>query len=111
MLVPLGSLSSSRPSTVMRTLSTVSNSVSVCTMALTITLSLSASESFVTSSLRSTRATPPEISSSTCVFSGRTVLSPSLAASISLYRLLTIRPSVAFAMPSSSGICLTTGTR
>ena len=111
MSVPCGSDSSFCPPIRNSTSSTVSNSVSVWTTAETMFASAAASERFSTSSLRSMRALPSAMSRSIVVPSGSTVRSPSRAACMSFSALLTIMPSVAFAMPSSIGTVHITGTR
>ena len=109
--MPWGSFSRFWPSIKNVTRSTLSNSVSVCTMALIMLASAAASAMFSTSALRSMRASPPEMSRSILVFSGSTVRSPSRAACMSLPTLWTIKFSVALAMPSSMGTEHITGTR
>ena len=109
--VPWVSVSRFCPSIKNSTRSTLSNSVSVCTMALIMLLSAAASAMSSTSLLRSMRARPFEMYRSIRVFSGSTVRSPSRAACISLPTLCTIMFSVALAMPSSMGTEHITGTR
>ena len=109
--VPWVSVSRFWPSIRNSTLSTLSNSVSVCTTALTMLLSAAASAISSTSRLRSMRARPFEISRSIFVFSGNTVRRPSRAACMSFPTLCTIMFSVALAMPSSMGTEHITGTR
>ena len=112
MSVPCGSDSSFCPPIRNSTSSTVSNSVSVWTTAEPMFASAAASERFsAPSSLRSMRALPSAMSRSIVVPSGSTVRSPSRAACMSFSALLTIMPSVAFAMPSSIGTVHITGTR
>ena len=93
------------------TVSTESNSVSVCTMALTMLASAWASGREETSPVRLMRALPLEMSRSSSVPSGMTVRRPRRAASMSLRGEDTMSASVALATPVCSAMVFSTGTR